>query len=61
MLLAETMVKRTHLEKTIVIVQSLSRVRLYVTPWIAARQTSLGKIELGSTLLKLTLSFQIPG
>ena len=62
MLLAETMVKRTHLEKTIVIaVQSLSRVRLFVTPWSAARQTSLGKTELGSILLNLTFSSQIPG
>jgi len=61
-LLAETVVKRTHLEKTVVIVaQSLSRVRLFVTPWTAARQTSLGKTELGSTPLYLTFSLQIPG
>ena len=62
MLLAETVVKRTHLEKTVVIVaQSLSRVPLFVTPWTAAHQTSLGTTELGSTPLNLSFSFQIPG
>ena len=47
MLLAETMVKRTHLEKTIVIVQSLSRVRLFGNSWTVALQAPLSMDSLG--------------
>ena len=44
---------RTRKERfKIVVVQSLSRVRLFATPWTAARQASLS-INISQSLLKL--------